>query len=422
MTGLSAAYASGIEVYEASDGPGGICSSYYLRPGETRRMSFPPQDDEVYRFEIGGGHWIFGDDPVLLHFITNLVSLKRYLRRSAIYFPTENQFIPYPIQNHLRFLSPDKAAKVLEEISANPSSFTTMAQWLEVSFGSTLCKHFFFPFHQLYTAGLYHRIAPQDAYKSPIDLASIKAGARTDIKPVGYNTTFSYPVHGLDRLINRMADSCHIHYGKKVTAIDPIAKFVGFSDGTQQPYRHLISTLPLNRMIQMTGLETEFEPDPFTSVLVINIGAHVGPNCPKEHWLYVPTSKSGFHRVGFYSNVDASFLPVSSRQTRDRVAIYVEKAFPGGDSPSKSEISKYASLVVDELQGWNIIGGVEILDSTWIDVAYTWSWPDSPWIQESISKLKKNHIYQIGRYGKWQFQGIADSIRDGLSAHTLLKD
>jgi len=34
MTGLAAGIASGLPVYEAGERPGGICSSYYVRPGE----------------------------------------------------------------------------------------------------------------------------------------------------------------------------------------------------------------------------------------------------------------------------------------------------------------------------------------------------------------------------------------------------
>ena len=35
MTGLAAGMTSGGPVYEASNAPGGICSSYYVRPGFT---------------------------------------------------------------------------------------------------------------------------------------------------------------------------------------------------------------------------------------------------------------------------------------------------------------------------------------------------------------------------------------------------
>jgi hypothetical protein len=52
----------------------------------------------------------------------------------------------------------------------------------------------------LYTAGLYKRIAPQDGYKSPVDLALTVQGAFGDAKSVGYNVSYLYPEGGLDGL------------------------------------------------------------------------------------------------------------------------------------------------------------------------------------------------------------------------------
>ena len=49
---------------------------------------------------------------------------------------------------------------------------------------------FFFPFNQRYTAGLFHEIAPQDLYKSPIDLNRVRQGACDAAPAAGYNPTF----------------------------------------------------------------------------------------------------------------------------------------------------------------------------------------------------------------------------------------
>jgi len=192
ITGLAAGYASGMPVYEASDFPGGICSSYYIRPGEKKRCSQTPDDGESYRFEIGGGHWIFGGDERVSMFLENFVPLKKYARKSSVYFNQEKRFIPYPIQNNLRFFEDAVVERATTEMTKRrgKGSVRTMKAWLEKCFGPTLCELFFYPFHELYTAGLYNRIAPQDAYKSPIDLQLVLQGALKDVSPVGYNATF----------------------------------------------------------------------------------------------------------------------------------------------------------------------------------------------------------------------------------------
>lgn len=424
VTGLAAGLASGAPVFEAAEAPGGICSSYYVRPGERDRLAVAPEDGEAYRFEVGGGHWIFGGDPTVLRFIRELAPVRSYRRRSSVYFRARDLYVPFPLQNHLRYLEPALAQQALSEMARPDGPMRTMKEWLRRSFGPTLSEIFFNPFHDLYTAGLYERIAPQDAYKSPVDIAVAIRGAFHDAPSVGYNVTFVYPENGLNHLAGKMASRSDIRYGKRVVEIDAARKAVAFEDGSEVEYKAMLSTLPLNRMLEMTGIDVDAEADPYTSVLVLNIGAVRGERCPDDHWLYNPDTRAGFHRVGFYSNVDHSFLPASSRRPEgpaDRVSIYVERAYVGGVRPTEEEVAHYAAETVSELAEWGYIKEAEVVDPTWIEVAYTWSWPGSSWRARAMRALEERDIYPVGRYARWVFQGIADSIRDGFYAGQSLR-
>ena len=422
MTGLAAGLASGLPVIEATGNPGGICLSYYLRPGGEQPLFDCPEDGAAYRFENGGGHWIFGGDPAVLHFINRFVPVRRYARRSSVFFPDTRRYVPYPIQNHLRFLDSRVALAALDEMARPAGPGSTMEEWITGCFGGTLSGLFFNPFHDLYTAGLYRRIAPQDGYKSPVNLSLALQGAFADAPAVGYNTTFIYPEGGLNLLARGMAGQCRIEYGRRVVGLDVEARTIRFDDGSARPYERILSTLPLNRVMEMAGLTTPARPDPCTAVLVVNIGAIRGAHCPDDHWLYIPFSESGFHRVGFYSNVDPGFLPAAVRPSGDRVGIYVERAFAAGERPDAATVAAYCAKVVEELQGWGFIGVAEVVHPTWVDVAYTWSWPGSNWKQQAMQALEQAGIYQVGRYGRWIFQGIADSIRDGFIAGNSFRD
>jgi hypothetical protein len=105
---------------------------------------------------------------------------------------------------------------------------------------------------------------------------------------------------------------------------------------------------------------------------------------------------------------------MSRRKRGDAVSIYVEKAYPDGVRPSAAEMSVIGEQIVAELQEWGWIETAEVVDPTWIDVAYTWSWPGSTWKTEALRLLDEHNIVQVGRYARWVFQGIADSLRDGL--------
>lgn len=421
MTGLAASLASGWTVYEASETPGGICSSYYVTP-RGRKMVSSPEDGEAYRFEIGGGHWIFGGDPAIIRLIRSTTPVKEYARSSAVFFPSDNLFVPYPLQNHLSYLPEDLRLKSLTEMLTGPKGRPgTMSEWIEQSFGQTLTKKFFGPFHRLYTAGLWEQIVPQDGYKSPIEPALVLRGASGKTPAVGYNTGYLYPDEGLGVLAQRLATKGKIEYCKRAARIHLAKKEVEFSDGSGERYDSLVVTLPLDKTLEMAGVQLDERPDPYSSVLVLNVGARRGPRCPNEHWLYLPETKAGFHRIGFYSNVDASFLPASSRTSGDRVSIYIERAYAAGKKPSNEQVNTYIDAAVAELYEWGFIQDVEVADPTWVEVAYTWSWPGSRWRNKALQFLEKHDVVMVGRYGRWIFQGIADSLRDGLFVGAALR-
>src|SRR5262249_1318808 len=140
-----------------------------------------------------------------------------------------------------------------------------------------------------------------------------------------------------------------------------------------------------------------------------------------DHWIYNSDANSGFHRIGIYSNVDRSFLPATDPPGQRRVGLYIERAFRGGQKPGETEVSAYSDSVVRELQDWGFIEDVEVTDPTWIETAYTWSWPGSTWRREALGLLQDHGIHPVGRYARWVFQGIADSIRDGLFAGAALR-
>ena len=407
MTGLAAARSSGGTVFEAAEDPGGICSSYYLRPGTGQRLAAQPDDGDAYRFEVGGGHWIFGGDPAVIDLIDELAPMDRHVRRAEVHFASTGHRVPYPFQDHVDALDPALAAvAAAEPRPALPADRPpTMAEWLRHRFGPALCDRFFDPFHERYTAGLYRSLAPQDAYKTP-------QGAPG---PKGYNVTFRYPSVGLDVVARRLAAGSDVRFGHRVAAIDPVQHTIVLDDGRTFDYGRLICTLPLDVTLDLCGVGSERAgpPDPATSVLVVNLGGERGPACPDTHWVYEPESRAGFHRYGVYSNVDPSFVPGGRA---DRVALYVEHAVRRGARPAPEAEAFLVAATVDELVARGVIGEVDVVDTSWVPTAYTWSVPGSTWAADALARLDGLGVEQVGRYARWHFQGIAESIAEGLAA------
>src|SRR5690554_4156275 len=115
VTGLSAGLAARAPVFEMDARPGGICRSYYVRPDGEHLAAAPP-DGEAYRFERGGGHWIFGGDPVVLGLVRRLGPVSAHARRALVYLRALDRYVPYPLQHNLRLLGPALARTALDEM------------------------------------------------------------------------------------------------------------------------------------------------------------------------------------------------------------------------------------------------------------------------------------------------------------------
>ena len=406
VTGLAAAMGTGAVVLEAAPEPGGICSSYYVRPGTTERLAHRPADGDAYRFEVGGGHWIFGGDPEVLDLIDALAPMEQHERRAEVHFASTGACVPYPVQDHLGSLDPALAERAAtEDRPALPTDRApTMAEWLRHRFGAAACDRFFDPFHERYTAGLYRQLAPQDAYKTPQGSAG----------PKGYNVTFRYPSAGLDVVARAMAARSTVRYDHRVVAIDPTARTIEVAGRGTIAYERLICTLPLDATLELCGVDPARTgpPDPATSVVVVNIGGERGDGCPDSHWVYEPEAAAGFHRYGVYSNVDRSFVPGGRA---DRVALYVEHARRRGDRPDPAAEAALVAAMVDELVARDVVRSVDVVDVSWVPTAYTWSVPGSTWVADALAVLDELGVEQVGRYARWHFQGIAESIAEGLA-------
>lgn len=364
VTGLAAGCKTGYPIYEATKDHGGICRSYWKNG---------------FQFEPGGGHWIFSNEKTCeaMEFIKSLVELKNYDRRAGVYY---NKIFPYPIQTFFE--------------KGNEVKLGSFKYWLKERFTNESCNMFFFPFNEKYTAGLMDEIIQFDSYKSP------PAGS------VGFVSKFHDPVNGLSSLMDKMASRCCISYNKRAQMIDEENHIVKFEDGELLEYDKLISTIPLSQTMALCGRK-DFDL-PYSSVFVLNIGADPGPNFPKEHWLYIPFCNSNFYRVGFYTNVEANKAP------EGKVSLCVEMAFGQEYEYEDLDVDFIITNVVAELQSWGWIENVIVTDPTWVKHAYTWLRSEEE-RDRHLAWLKERDIISIGRYGKWKFQGMAESIMDGLA-------
>ena len=176
-------------VYEQMDHAGGLDSSY--------------TDENGFTWDIGGhvvhSHYAYFD-AVLDAVMTD--EFFTHERESWIWL--YDRFIPYPFQNNIRHLPADALRECLEGLrilaqqkQKSPKHF---ADWIRLSFGEGIAKHFLFPYNRkVWACSLdkmdYRWVGDRVA---GVNLARIEENIREKRDEVswGPNTTFRFPQRG----------------------------------------------------------------------------------------------------------------------------------------------------------------------------------------------------------------------------------
>ena len=114
-------------------------------------------------------------------------------------------------------------------------------------------------------------------------------------------------------------------------------------------------------------------------------------------------------------------MPAGHQSDPGRGSLYIETAFRGGQRPSAEATQALVHEITEELQQGGLIDTVETADPTWVDVAYTWRRPGSDWVSRATSACQEYAIEPAGRFGRWTFQGIAASLKEGLLLGSVLR-
>jgi protoporphyrinogen oxidase len=297
-------------VLEASDRVGGLATSF--------------TDDDGFTWDIGG-HVMFSHYEYYDRLVDRLMGEEYSTLNREAWVWMEDRFIPYPFQNNIGGLDPSTVLECLagavEASTAaavagatgterRPANF---AEWIQATMGSGIAKHFMIPYNF-------------KVWATPAELMNfVWIGERVSVVDVeqllrnvllekpekqwGPNSTFRYPLRGgtghLYEGMRRYVEH-KLELETPVVAVDPVEKVVTTADGRRWPYDVLLSTMPLNHLVE----RTEGTPDAVRAAAgdLVWSGSHIvgiGVDRPVEsdkNWVYFPEDDVPFYRVTYLSN------------------------------------------------------------------------------------------------------------------------
>ncbi len=325
---------------------------------------------------------------------------------TRIYY--KDKLINYPFQSNIHELDKQEFIDCLCDLYFRDTNqdYRNFLSMLYGKFGKAIVEKFLKPYNEkLYATDLSEldveamgRFFPHANFESIMDNIRTKSAT-------SYNDEFLYLKKGAGYFIDKLAeqiDSKKVCLNCEVKKIDAANKFVTLKNGTKIYYDHLISTIPMNALLNRLGESSLSQNLSYNKVLVFNLGFD-GPSkrYQKEHWVYFPDKSFNFYRVGFYNNILAS----------DKLSIYVEIGF-SKDAPidERAELQK----TIAGLKATGVIdSSITLVDSTSVimDPAYVHiSSKTNAELRDIESRLKIANISVLGRYGKWTYSSMEDCM------------
>jgi protoporphyrinogen oxidase len=417
LTGLSASYhLDDLEsvVLERDAEPGGLCRTTV---------------EEGFTFDCTG-HLLHLRDPRYRDLVERLApgAFASHERRALIC--SKGVFTPYPFQANLHGLPTETVkdcvggfveALLRRDKAGDPDpERATFREWVEAIFGEGIARHFMLPYNaKLWRVDLDEIECGWVSWSIPRPtLREVLDGAfGATVRGLGYNPTFLYPRHGgiralPDAFAQRVGD---LRTGSAVEAIDASRKVVRLRCGGEIPYERLVSTLPLDRLLAVTGgLPDEMRPigERLRSVRVLNICLGVARRRLSDaHWIYFPEPEFSFYRIGFPSNLAAGMAP------RGCSSLWAERSLLAGEAFDPHEVTARA---IDDLKRAGILkerdrvvfSRVGVLDPAYV----LYDRHRARHVPRVLETLREHGIDSTGRFGAWEYSSMEGAMRAGAEA------
>jgi len=318
-----------------------------------------------------------------------------------------NEVVDQPFQtNFLSLTNEQLRTSLLSDFmnaeQSNDGKYQNLEEMLLKRYGRSMCETFLFPYNRKLYGDLTKlsvdsmgRFFPNTTTKD-IDAAGAKQ--------TGYNSTMYHPNNKkFSSILQNLDMQWHkISLNNEITNINLEQRLVTTNKDVYH-YRNLVSTIPLKTFLYLIGDKEKADKLQASSLTVFNmqIATSQSPLSSRD-WLYIPSDKYPFFRVGSYSNI----LQKEFFEQR----IYVECPDKTKKEDVVAGLKDIGIIKVDK----DIYDCVEIR----LEDAYNLITPESEKIVRELSYPK---VFFAGRYGRWGYGGVEDNFEDGLKTAEMIK-
>jgi protoporphyrinogen oxidase len=396
-------------VFEKESSVGGLCRSF---------------SQDGFTFDCTG-HLIHLKNQYTKDLVARILpgAFNSHERLAAIY--SKGTVTPYPFQANTHGLPPEVIKECVvgfvESMQLPPNGGPrNFHDWVLKTFGTGIANHFMLPYNEKFWKQDLRTIT-SDWVSWSIPKPSLEEVVNGALgltnKGMGYNPRFIYPRSGgIDCLPQALAKPVkRVYRGESVESVDPRKKVVHLAGGREEPYDDLITTLPLPhafRILKNTPDHLIQAAQGLRAISVLNINLGIDrPQISNQHWIYFPEDKFVFSRVGFPMNFSKDVAPEGAS------SMYIEITHRPEE---KLDADALTARSITDLEKCGILRkGDRILTRHVIDIKFAYIVFDDhrqTHLQTLTDYLESRDIYTAGRYGRWDYFSMEDSILSGKAA------
>lgn len=382
-------------------------------------------DEHGFTWDLGGhvqfSHYDYFDD--LMDDLLGPSGWLYHQRESWVWL--RGRFVPYPFQLNLHRLPECEQWQCVRGLihavvaaSAGAPPPDSFGRWIDAAFGPGIGDVFLRPYNwkvwahpldQLSWSWIGDRVAL-------VDLPRVVENIRLDRDDVswGPNNQFRFPLRGgtgaiwlaLAARLDQAAPG-KLRFGRRVESIDTAARLVAFADGSRMHYDRLLSTMPLDALVEASDLAPALTPAArdlkYSSTHIIGIGlhgsapAHLAGKC----WMYFPEDDCPFYRVTVFSHYSPHNVADITRQW----SLMAEVA----ESPARPvDTSRVVPDTIDGLLNAGLIPDRASVHHTWhrrLPRGYpTPSLGRDAALAAIQAAFEARDVFSRGRFGAWKYE------------------
>ena len=361
-------------------------------------------------------HALHDADKKIIEYLHKEWEIESYRQKRKAYVDYEDKFIPFPFQLHLSFLkSKERNQCVLDFLKSYCKSkflkkkTKDLKSFLEISFWKSISNSFLIPYNEKLWKTDLNEISCNWSERIPFENIRkiLKWAFKKDNENYWSNSYVNYPENWwfenyLSKFFSKIKK--YVNFSCQIINID-IKYHIIYTDTQVFHYGNLISTIPLNELLNLGGIDYEKGLFKYLSIQIFSVILKKREDSKQR--IYVKDKEYYFHKCVFNSNSSLS------QKNQNEFVVQFESTFKDENPIEKNNFEKNC---LSYLTKKGLLKNMsDIIAKDYKELKYWYPIQTLDLLVKKdlyINMLRENQIFVLWRFWSWEYYNLGDIIHN----------